>query len=123
MAQLLRIAFVAGCLTTLKSYNVTDVLAAGMLLSEAVLALGLIGLYIIDTAGKKEEKPQKRNLPRLMKTALPLAVSAYMRTGLSSLGQIIIPHGLRRSGMGSASAFSELFATKDEVEALYKTLS
>lgn len=106
MAQLLRIAFVAVCLTTLKNYNVTDVLAAGMLLSEAVLALGLIGLYIIDAAGKKEEKPQKRNLPRLMKTALPLAVSAYMRTGLSSLGQIIIPHGLRRSGMGSASAFS-----------------
>lgn len=106
VAQLLRIAFVVVCFTELTSYNVIDVLAAGMLLSEAVLALGLFALYIIEVAGKKEEKPKKKNFPRLIKTALPLAVSAYMRTGLSSLGQIIIPHGLRRSGMGSASAFS-----------------
>lgn len=106
IAQLIRIAFVVLCFTTMKGFLVTNILASGMLVSEGVLALGMLVLYVLEAAGKKEETPQKRNLPRLIKTALPLAVSAYMRTGLSSLGQIIIPRGLRRSGMGSASAFS-----------------
>ncbi len=106
IAQVLRIGFVAGCFSFLKSFSVTNVLAAGMLVSEGVLALALLGLYVAEMSGKKENKPQKHNFIRLGKTALPLAISAYMRTGLSSLGQIIIPHGLRKSGMGSSSAFS-----------------
>ncbi len=106
IAQLLRMGFVVGCFTLLKKFSAINVLATGMLVSEGVLAIGMLTLYIIETAGKKEENPQKHNFIRLTKTALPLAVSAYMRTGLSSLGQIIIPHGLRRSGMGSSSAFS-----------------
>lgn len=106
VSQLLRIVFVVICLRRPASYNVIDVLAAGMLLSEVAVTLGLLSLYVIEVAGKKETKPKKKNFLRLIKTALPLAVSAYMRTGLSSLGQIIVPHGLRRSGMGSAGAFS-----------------
>ncbi len=105
-AQLLRIGFVAGCFSLSKSFSVTNILAAGMLVSEGALALALLGLYTVEMSGRRENKPQKHNFIRLGKTALPLAISAYMRTGLSSLGQIIIPHGLRRSGMGSSSAFS-----------------
>lgn len=105
-AQLLRIGFVAECFSFLKSFSVINILSAGMLVSEGVLALSLLGVYAVEMSGKSEPSPKKRNFIRLGKTALPLAVSAYMRTGLSSLGQIIIPHGLRRSGMGSSSAFS-----------------
>lgn len=106
ISQLLRIVYVAFCFNFGRITSVTDVLAQGMFVSEASLSLGMTVLYIMESSGEKEVNPKKRNLPALIKTALPLAVSAYMRTGLSSLGQIIIPHGLRRSGMGSASAFS-----------------
>lgn len=106
IAQVLRIGFVAGCFSFTKGFSVINILSAGMLVSEAVLALSLLVIYIAEMSGKKETTPKERNFIRLGKTALPLAISAYMRTGLSSLGQIIIPHGLRRSGMGSSSAFS-----------------
>ena len=106
VSQLLRIGYVAFCFSSGRAASVTDVLAQGMFVSEASLSLGMITLYIAETSGKKEKKAKERNLPALIKTAFPLAVSAYMRTGLSSLGQIIIPRGLRRSGMGSASAFA-----------------
>ena len=106
LAQLLRIAFVVFCFTNLKNISIIDALSLGMLIGELTVSLGGIIFYVIDSAGKKEEKPGKDNFARLIKTSLPLAISAYMRTGLSSLGQIIIPHGLRKSGMGRASAFA-----------------
>ena len=105
LAQLLRIFYVVLSFY-LKRTDVITVLASGMLVSEAVLSVGMISLYLLDTVGKKESSPKKNCFPVLIKTALPLAVSAYMRTGLSSLGQVIIPRGLRKSGMGSSSAFS-----------------
>jgi len=105
-AQLLRILFVV--LAFLKNINlsVTDILSVGMLVGEGALSVGILILYFTHTINKKEKLPTNKNLRRIGKTALPLAVSAYMRTGLSSLGQIIIPRGLRKSGMGSTAAFS-----------------
>ncbi len=106
IAQLLRIIFVVSCFSRPANRNIIDTLSLGMLIGEVSLTIGGILLYFIDTAGKKEENPQKGNFVRLIKTSLPLAISAYMRTGLSSLGQIIIPHGLKKGGMGSKSAFA-----------------
>lgn len=106
-AQLGRIAFVAVNFSMFSAaFPPAEVLAAGSLISEGILGVGLLFLYFADNHGKKENHPGRKNLGNLVKTAFPLAVSAYMRTGLSSLGQIIIPRGLRRSGMGSASAFA-----------------
>ena len=105
-AQLLRILFVAFSFSFVKKYSVTDILAMGTLLSELFLAIGILLLYFVETARKTETFPSEKNFKRLGQTAFPLAISAYMRTGLSSLGQIIIPHGLRRSGKKSGVAFS-----------------
>lgn len=107
-AQMARILFVATLFSLCAEKNVKSsfVLAAGSFVGESVLALGLIVLYFFEVRGKKEQRRLKGELSKLVKTAFPLAVSAYMRTGLSSLGQIIIPRGLRKSGMGSASAFT-----------------
>ena len=108
LAQLMRMGFVAVCFGLFldNGMNPARILAGGSLVGESVLAVGMLLLYIIESHGRKENNSPGRNMPQLVKTAFPLAVSAYMRTGLSSLGQIIIPRGLRSAGMGAASAFS-----------------
>ena len=105
-AQISRILFVMLAFSKNIPLSVTDILSVGMLIGEGSLAVGMLLLYFAETINKKEVTPTDKNLRRLGKTALPLAVSAYMRTGLSSLGQIIIPHGLKKSGMKSSAAFS-----------------
>lgn len=107
-AQLIRISFVAGLFTLLlkNGTRASVILAAGSFAGESVLSITMLVLYFFESWGRKEQSVPKGTLPRLIKTAFPLAVSAYMRTGLSSLGQIIIPRGLRKGGMGSAGAFT-----------------
>ena len=105
-AQILRMLFVVLAFSKHLRLCVTDILSFGMLIGEGVLAVMLLLLYIAETVNKKEQFPTGKNFPRIARTALPLAVSAYMRTGISSLGQTVIPHGLKRSGMNSALAFS-----------------
>lgn len=107
-SQIVRIIFVAGAFKVFfeRGINASLILAAGALVGESFLSLMMLILYFVETRGKEEKRADKSPFPRLVKTALPLAVSAYMRTGLSSLGQIIIPRGLKKSGMGSAGAFT-----------------
>lgn len=102
-AQLLRVVFVA---VNLNDGNIIKTLTQGMLIGEISLFFGAVLLFVKDYAGKREDSPKSGNLLRLIKISSPLAISAYMRTGLSSLGQIIIPHGLKRGGMGNKSAFA-----------------
>jgi len=44
---------------------------------------------------------------RMLKIALPLAVSTYARTGLTTLQNLLIPRGLRRSGVSTETALSD----------------
>ena len=104
-SQLIRICFVVICFASFDKENVMGILSAGSFAGEVSLSLILLILYFFESFGKKEKCKSRKNLSALAKTALPLAVSAYMRTGLSSLGQIIIPKGLRKSGMGADAAF------------------
>lgn len=105
-SQITRILFVWVCFEFLPRKNTSaDILSSGFLVAETVLSAALLFLYALESRGKKE-KEKKKYFFLLIKTALPLAVSAYMRTGLSSLGQIIIPRGLRKAGMGVKSAFA-----------------
>ena len=105
-AQAARIVFVVFSFNIHKNLNSADVLAKGFFAAESALSVSLLLLYVFESFGKKENGKKKKHFKNLVGTALPLAVSAYMRTGLSSLGQIIIPRGLRKAGMGAASAFS-----------------
>ncbi len=107
-AQMVRIGFVAVLFYFYldKGAYPADILAAGSAIGEAGFAAGMFVLYFCESVGKKESIKNKRYLPSLGKIALPLAVSAYMRTGLSSMGQVIIPAGLKKSGMENNGAFS-----------------
>ena len=44
--------------------------------------------------------------PRMLKIAVPLAFSAYTRSALSTVQHILVPHGLRRSGLSAEKALS-----------------
>ena len=105
LSQAARIAFVAINMPQ-KSKMPADILAGGYFIGEICFALGMLLLFVIENYGKKDLSQKKPYFKALVKTAAPLAVSAYMRTGLSSLGQVIIPRGLKKAGMGSAGAFA-----------------
>lgn len=108
ISQLLRIAFVVlGFVMFLdKAVYPSDILAMGYFVGEGAFAAFLFLLYLPEIYRKKDAGKNEKYFNKLVKTAMPLAVSAYMRTGLSSLGQVIIPAGLKKSGMGSVGAFS-----------------
>lgn len=81
-------------------------LAAAAALGEAVSCLALAVLYFIDVRPIPRRPEKERYLRKLFGTAMPIAVSSYMRTGLNSLGHILIPKGLQRSGADFDSAFA-----------------
>ena len=83
-----------------------EFLAMGTALGEIVFAAGMGILYFFESWKTPCEKTGKKYFSHFVKTAAPLAVSAYMRTGLSSLGQVLIPSGLKKSGMNTAGAFA-----------------
>ena len=65
-------------------------------------------LYIIDIRFKKlndvRSFGQRLNI---LKIALPVAVTSYIRSGLSTLKQLIIPTQLEKSGLSCNSALSK----------------
>ncbi len=81
-------------------------LAAAALLGEAVSWLALTALYFFDVRRLPRSDKRAPYLRNLLGTAMPIAVSSYMRTGLNSLGHILIPLGLRRSGAAFDAAFA-----------------
>ncbi len=82
------------------------VLAIAALFGEIVNGTVHTVLYLIDVR-RFPRLPSKGGFSRkILTTALPIAVSAYLRTGLSSLGHILIPRGLRAAGSGFDSAFA-----------------
>ncbi len=105
--QVIRIFSTVYILSTFPSAQAhpCDVLAFSTLLGEVFFALFSFILYMLNSRRHKEKKYLGNVFTRLIYVAVPLAVSAYMRTGLSSLGHVIIPFGFRKAGMGSSGAF------------------
>ena len=76
-------------------------------LSEATGCIVLAVLCILDRV--RHPSPNGSTLPlmgRLLGISLPLAVSAYTRSGLSTLQHMLTPAGLRRSGLTAAQTLS-----------------
>ncbi|MEA5010593.1 MAG: oligosaccharide flippase family protein [Angelakisella sp.] len=73
-----------------------------------ITALGLLWvLYLFDRRRYRHGgRAPKRVTARLMRTALPVAFSAYARTALSTLQHLLIPRGLRKSGASAQDAFA-----------------
>lgn len=76
-------------------------------ISDGLSFLMMLGVFLHDvrTHPRTGPKPQ-RLMSRLMGISLPLAVSAYTRSGLSTLQNMLIPTQLRAFGMTAAQALS-----------------
>ncbi|MGI6027782.1 MAG: oligosaccharide flippase family protein [Candidatus Heteroscillospira sp.] len=82
------------------------VVAAGTLaqmLSFCLLEL----LYIFDRRQYRLGKRGAHITNRMLRIAMPLALSAYARTSLSTLQQMLVPRGLRRAGLSADRAMSD----------------
>lgn len=75
--------------------------------AESLSLLLNVVLYLLDRRRYKGMRPPK-NAPRVSvaRIALPVAISAYARSGLLSIEHILIPRGLLAYGAGSAAALS-----------------
>ena len=82
--------------------NDAESACAVMVLGSAVACLGslLYQLSMLRKTFRGLPEPEKdKTLPaRLVKLCVPLALSAYLRSGLSTLEQFLIPWGLARAG-------------------------
>ena len=85
---------------------VLAILAGGAVAEAFSLAFNLI-LYVIDKRRFRNVTPLKTGkTPRVADVALPVAISAYARSGLLAIEHILIPRGLLSFGAGSAEALS-----------------
>ncbi len=89
---------VEGCLLAILLGGVCAELLS-LLLNLLLFALDRKGQYL-----KKAEKAEKCTSVRAI--ALPVAISAYVRSGLLAIEHILIPRGLLRFGSGNSEALS-----------------
>lgn len=83
-----------------------SILGGGAIAESLSLVLNLI-LYLIDKRRFKGERTTKKGarIP-VASIALPVAISAYARSGLLTIEHILIPRGLTAYGAGNAAALS-----------------
>ena len=85
---------------------VLAILSGGAVAESFSLAFNLI-LYMLDKRHFRGIRPVKDGkAPRVADIALPVAISAYARSGLLAIEHILIPRGLLSFGAGSAEALS-----------------
>ncbi len=84
--------------------------SAGGAIAELISFLLQLALYLFE---KKDGSSESMSLPenktiksRLRKIALPIAFSAYLRSGLITIEHILIPWGLERSGSSRAMSLA-----------------
>ena len=83
-----------------------SVVAGGLITDYLGLILVAV-LYVFDRRRHREPGPASPRLtPRMLSIALPLALSSYARTSLSTFQQLLVPRGLRLSGLSADAALS-----------------
>lgn len=106
---------VSVCLTVhlLHFCDPSDIKAVCSAITGGAVAAGYISLIILipvcisacrktfDTGGRSQHLTR-----RLLSIALPLALSSYVKTALSTLEHLLIPRGLRLSGLAADAALS-----------------
>ena len=85
-------------------------LVLGASISEGLSFLYLFVLYLIDKrkhlrGGRDEEVPRGLTA-RMLGISLPIAASAYLRSGLVTVEHILIPRGLRKHGQNAGDALA-----------------
>lgn len=83
--------------------------SVGIFLSEAVTLALSAGVYLIDRRGarigsERGSEGGSVGRGRLLRVALPMAVSSYVRSGLGSIEHLLIPYGLKKKGASESEA-------------------
>jgi len=83
-------------------------LVLGTAISEVISGIYLYILYKIETRNTKNVVIKDLNYgPRIFRISMPIAITSYIRSGLSTLKQILIPLKLEESGMSCDKALSK----------------
>ena len=80
-------------------------IARGSLMADAASLLLAFLAWLFDVRRVKAAPP-RRLTPRLLGTALPLALSAYARVGLTTLEHLLVPKKLRLYGLSAEGALA-----------------
>lgn len=104
--QLLKIGLTLGFLSILlprgEEYACLALILAGAL-GEGVSFLASFGLYRID---RRKDKGTKKATGGLLRIALPIALSSYLRSGLVTVKHLLVPSQLQKYGMSHRQAVS-----------------
>lgn len=110
-SQLIRIGIVMFLVNTSFSGNINSsamALVIGNTLSEIISFIFLYLTYLKDKKNHIKENNYNSSITkRLLKISLPIAITSYIRSGLNTLKQIIIPIRLKLSGMSYEKALAE----------------
>lgn len=108
--QLITIGFVAYFLAHSPAGDIEKNCAAVMLgnvCGDVISFVCMLLFYLTDRHSVRDYSAQKLKLTsRMLKVALPLAVSAYARSALSMLEHLLVPRGLKAAGFSADRALS-----------------
>lgn len=108
--QLITIGFVAYFLAHSPVGDIEKNCAAVMLgnvCGDVISFVCMLLFYLTDRHSVRDYSAQKLKLTsRMLKVALPLAVSAYARSALSTLEHLLVPRGLKAAGFSADRALS-----------------
>lgn len=109
--QMIRISVIVAALSFIPSANVEYACAAivvGGVAGEIASFILLFFLYLHDRRRYVSRgKRTKHITERMIKIAIPLALTAYARTALSTVENLLIPRGFRKSGASTEMALAD----------------
>ena len=88
--------------------NVVIILTLGITISELISFVYTYLIYILDRKKLKLTRTYNSNkfLHRIFRISIPVALTSYIRSGLSSLKQLLIPLQLEKGGLSCTNALS-----------------
>lgn len=108
--QIIRVLITAFLLNTLLPNNIDFAclsLVLGTTISEILSFFGNLSLYLWDRKRYKNGLTSHTHFTkRIMKISIPIAITSYIRSGLSTLKQVLIPLRLEKTGMSCNLAIS-----------------
>ena len=81
-------------------------IAGGNVAADAVSLLLIAALYLLDRRKREKGAAGPHLMGRMLRIAMPLAVAAYARTGLTTLENLLVPRKLRAAGLSADRALS-----------------
>ena len=111
LEQVVRIAVIVLALTLSVQHDLESacaIIVAGGVAGEMASFVMLFNLYRRAQRGMSFPKTPARGMTfRMLGIALPLALSAYARSALSTLQHLLVPHGLKKSGATAERALAD----------------